>query len=68
MSQHFTSGDQILATGLVASDKGLGPLALQERIPTKTKRLKQVKYLLRGKKSTAQVNRHTSGLRERASR
>ena len=64
----FASGDQILAIKPVASDKGLGPLALRERIPTKTKRVKQVKHLLRGEESTVQVNRCTGGLRERGSR
>ena len=56
----------ILATRPVVSDKGPGPLALQERILTKTESSEASK-VLRGKKSTVHVNRHTGRLRERES-
>ena len=40
---------QILATRPVVSDKDLGPLALQKRIPQNWRVMKQVKYLLKEK-------------------
>ena len=41
---------QILVTRPVFSDKGPGPLALQKRIPQRWKVVKQMRYLLRGKR------------------
>ena len=56
---------QILATRPVVSDKGPGPLALQKIISTKTESCDSSQVIIKRKKSTVCMDRHTGGLRER---
>ena len=50
VSQHFPAGDQILATKPVATDKGLGPLALQENNSHKNKKSERSEVFIKRKK------------------
>ena len=49
----------------MVSDKGLSPLALQKRIPTKTKSSETSEVFIRRTKSTVCVDRHTGRFKER---